>query len=232
MPKMSTITFRQIECFLEICRDFHFSKAASRLGLTQPPLSRNIKELEHVIGTRLFDRSTKKVSLTPAGVAFLGEVYQFPIQVNRAIDSAQRAESGEQSTLRIGFVGALLGNALLDVIDVQRQNHPDTQLKLVEDSPVRLLDSINKKELDGVFLGLKPDKFEEGLGSLVWKKEPLFACVPKTHSLASAGQVTLGKLSSEKLIVLSSDVAPTYRTLVEQLPTGEEERFQNHLRSY
>lgn len=217
MTQQPSPTFRQIQCFLEICRDFHFSNAATRLGLTQPPLSRSIKDLEQLIGTQLFDRSSKKVTLTAAGNAFLDEVYQLPLLINRAVDSAQRAGNGEQNILKIGFVGALLGNELLEIFNQYRLKHPDTQLKLFDDSPVNLLRKVAQKEFDCAFLGLKPDKLEPSLGSFVWKEEKLFACLSKSHSLSELKQISLKKLVQQNLVTLSPKSAPTYRNFVEKL---------------
>ncbi|MCH6257765.1 LysR family transcriptional regulator [Puniceicoccaceae bacterium K14] len=214
---MFSITHRQIECFLEICRDFHFSNAAKRLGLTQPPLSRNIKELETAIGARLFDRNPKNVRLTPAGTAFLDEIYRLPSLINRAVSSAQRAQNGEHSILKIGFVGALLGFDLLKIIDEFRSSFPKVQLKLIDDSPASLLEQINNDALDGIFLGLMPNKLSPNLNTLVWKKERLLACVPTSHKFANAKHITLKKLAHENLVTLSPQIAPAYSNLIDQL---------------
>lgn len=221
MSTHSNITFRQIQCFLEICRDFHFSNAAKRLGLTQPPLSRSIKDLEQIIETRLFDRSTKKVRLTAAGHAFLDEIYQLPLILNRAVNSAHRAEMGERAIVKIGFFGALLGNELLDIFETFRNKNPQTQLKLIDDSPANLLEMVKDNELDGIFLGLKPGETDPELEYTNWKKEKLFACVPNNHPLALSKQVSPNKLSTENLVVLSSKIAPSYRRTLEKLFNGQ-----------
>ncbi|MEM9160432.1 MAG: LysR family transcriptional regulator [Verrucomicrobiota bacterium] len=221
MNPFSTLTFRQIQCFLEVCRDFHFSNAAERLGLTQPPVSRNIQELESALGTKLFNRNPKKVELTPSGRAFLEEVYQLPILLNRAIDSARKASNGETATLRIGFFGAILGDALLGVFHAFRKRFPKIRLKLIDDTPAHLIEALSKEQIDAAFLGLDPTSLPANLERQVWRTERLFACVPKDHPFAARKSVTPAAIAKENLIALSPDAAPTYYSHIQRFFQNE-----------
>lgn len=208
---------KQIFTFLEVCRDFHFSQAASRLGVAQPQLSRTIKELEELLGTSLFVRQGRRVSLNAAGEVFLKEVYRLPALLGRAVEAARRAAEGEESVLRLGFVGALMGEQLLGVFERYRSEHPDTQLSLIDLPPADLLRQVEKGELDGAFLGVKPKELPSGVQSFQWKEEPLVACFPRGHRLSARKRLRVAELENETLVVLSGGLAPSYRDYLDDL---------------
>ncbi|MBD5781969.1 LysR family transcriptional regulator [Pelagicoccus sp. NFK12] len=210
-------THRQIGAFLEVCRDFHFSQAARRLGMAQPQLSRTVRELEAYIGTKLFARQGRKVSLSPAGEVFLREVFQLPAILGRAVEGARRAAAGEESVLRLGFVGALMGEELLEVFERYRSQHPDTQLSLFDLPPSDLLRQVESAELDGAFLGVKPKELPKGLSSFQWKEEPVLACLPREHRLANRKRIKVADLQDETVVVLAASLAPSYRDFLDEL---------------
>lgn len=212
---INTISHRQIACFLEVCRDFHFTKAARRLGLAQPPLSRHIRELETELGVPLFERTSRQVSLTPAGRVFLQEVYQIPTQLQRAAEAARRAAGGEESLVKIGFVGALMGEGLLGVFERFRRQHPDTQLVLEDAMPGGLLDQVGKGDLDGAFLGVKPSKLPAGVELVNWREGRVVVCISRGHGLAGRKRLRIADLVGEALVVLSAEIAPAYREFID-----------------
>lgn len=214
---MNEISHRQVACFLEVCRDFHFTKAAKRLGLAQPPLSRHISELEKALGVALFERSSRQVSLTPAGRVFLKEVYQLPSLLQRAVDGARRAAAGEETVLRIGFVGALVGEELFGIFEAFRRENPDTQLALEDAAPAKLLEAVSKGELDGAFLGVRPLALPRGVEALNWRSERVVACVGKGHRLAGRKRASVAELDQEALVALGSELAPAYREFLDRL---------------
>lgn len=208
---MIDISLKQLECFLEVCRDFHFTNAAKRLNISQPPLSRHIQELESTIGTKLFMREGKRVQLTKAGELFLKESYQIPSILAQAKEAAQRAGRGEPNRLRIGFVGALMEEQLLAHFKKFRMAHLDTQLALSDLSPARLLQEMEQGRLDGAFLGVRPKRALRGLESIPWKTEPLRVVLTKEHTLAKRRSIDPADLLDESLITLSDSVAPAFR---------------------
>ena len=214
---MKNISLKQIECFLEVCRDFHFTRAAARLGLAQPPLSRHIRELENKLGLKLFERSGKSVTLSLAGHAFLEEIYPLPSLLNRAIDAARRARTGEVAILRIGFVGAILGESLLDTFHRYRNQHPDTRLQLLDMKPSELIEQLESGNLDGAFLGVKPSRLSSKLRCCPWRREKLLVCLHQEHPLAQRERLKLKDIALENFISLSAAVAPSYRDLLDRL---------------
>ena len=208
---MIDVSLKQLECFLEVCRDFHFTNAAKRLNISQPPLSRHIQELESAIGAKLFHREGKRIRLTRAGELFLSESYQIPAILNRAKEAARRAARGEPKRLRIGFVGALMEEQLLRLFKQFREKHPDTQLALSDLSPARLLEELEAGRLDGAFLGVQPKRTIRGLQVVPWKTEALRVILTKEHPLSRKRSLIPADLADETLVTLSEVVAPAYR---------------------
>src|SRR5882762_7779766 len=105
-------TLRELECFTAVAEELSFTRAARRLHLAQPPLSRHIRALEEKIGTRLFERTRRTVVLTAAGGLFYEETRGILPQLIRAGEMAKRSGHGELARLRIGFVSAVLSPEL------------------------------------------------------------------------------------------------------------------------
>ena len=104
---------RHIRYFLAVAEERNFTRAAARVGIGQPPLSQQIKDLESEVGTNLFQRLPQGAELTEAGRAFLEIVKGFPAQAERAVRAAQRAARGESGTLRVGFTGSAVFNPVV-----------------------------------------------------------------------------------------------------------------------
>ncbi len=99
------LQFGQLRCFVVVATERHFGRAAARLNMTQPPLSRQIQQLEHALGVRLLDRGPHAVRLTPAGQAFLPEAERLLEASHAAALVARRAMTGEGGSVRVGYVG-------------------------------------------------------------------------------------------------------------------------------
>src|SRR3954471_15007611 len=124
---------RHLRYFVAVAEALHFGRAAERLGISQPPLSQQIQALEAELGVRLFDRSGRKVALTPAGSVFLDEARQTLAQAARAVAAARRAADGVIGEIRIGFTASAPFTALVPrIIHAYRQSFPDVHLRLAE----------------------------------------------------------------------------------------------------
>lgn len=185
--------------------------------MAQPPLSRHIRELETNLGVALFARSGKTSRLTPAGQAFLDDIYPVPGALHRAADAARRTQTGELEALSIGFVGALLDEALLSVFHRFRQTWPTTRLNLVDLPPQQLSEQLDSRELHGAFLGVRPSRLPAATTTFKWRTEALVACLPLEHRLAQRQRARLQDLAGENFVALSHAVAPDYRDLLDGL---------------
>src|SRR5262245_46479613 len=107
---------RHLRYFVAVAEELHFGRAAARVHIAQPPLTRQIRDLEEELGVRLFDRDRRGVELTAAGKVFLAGVRMLLEQADQAIADARRAERGEIGTLRIGYVGAVAYSGLPEIV--------------------------------------------------------------------------------------------------------------------
>ena len=209
---MTDFSLRELECFVAVSEELSFTRAAERLRLAQPPLSRHIKNLEERLGVQLFERSKRSVSMTPGGLAFLESAREIMIQVRRASEAARRATKGEVDRLEVGFVSAVLSKELVEVFSNFRRRHPGIQLNLHDRLPSEQLDSLAKGDLDIGFIGVAPVKVGANLATTAWHKERLMAFLPQDHEQAGAAGIRLSDLADQPFVMISSKAAPAFTT--------------------
>ena len=124
---------RHIRYFLAVAEERHFTRAAAKLGIGQPPLSQQVRDLEAEIGARLFHRVPHGAELTEAGKAFLEGVGRMPTLAEQAAKAARRASRGETGSIRIGFTAASAFNVVVPAtIRAFRRAHADVELTLYQ----------------------------------------------------------------------------------------------------
>jgi DNA-binding transcriptional LysR family regulator len=177
------MTLDQIRAFVAVAEELHFGRAADRLRMTQPPLSRHIQKLERTVGVPLLKRDNRHVLLTDAGRAFLDEARRMLTLVETASDRARRIASGAAGTVRLGFT-AVSAISMLGTLLRQLSAHlPEIDVILDERVTAGQVDGILRGELD---LGLARPPFTVGtLDSRVVFREPLCAVLPAGHPLAA-----------------------------------------------
>src|SRR3954465_12195669 len=126
------IELRHLRYFLAVAETLHFSKAAQRLGIAQPPLSQQIKRLEELVGHRLFDRSTRGVKLTLAGQLLVERARSTIEKVHDDLAQVRRLGRGEEGTLTVGFSGSVMFTGLPVAIREYRRKYPKVELRLQE----------------------------------------------------------------------------------------------------
>lgn len=214
---MNDYSIRELECFVAVAEELSFTRAAKRLHLAQPPLSRHIQALESRLGIRLFDRSTRGVSITAAGRAFLLDTRSALTQLQRAGASAKRASRGETGRLEIGFASAVYSPELVQLFRRFRQKHPEVQLTIHDSLPADQMRSIIEGRIDGGFVGTAPQKGSDELSFIPWHKEPLLLFVPPDHRLAKSRQVTFSQLREESFLAVASEASPAFSAQFHQL---------------
>lgn len=200
---------RHIRYFLAVAQEQNFTRAAQKIGIGQPPLSLQIRDLEREVGTRLFHRIPQGAELTAAGQAFHDLVRNIPAQVERATHAAQRAARGELGALRIGFTASASFNPVVaTAIRNFRRAFPDVDLTLEESNTLRLMAGLKEGDLDAVFI--RPGMAESGhLTMRVLSEESLLAVLPKDHAAASQKKLNLKDLSKDPFILYPREVGPT-----------------------
>jgi DNA-binding transcriptional LysR family regulator len=180
------ITLDQVRSFVAVAEELHFGRAAERLRMTQPPLSRQIQKLEKSVGVRLLERDNRRVELTGAGAAFLDEAYRLLNLVEGAGDLARRVDAGAAGVVRLGFTAVSAISILGPLLRRLTAELPDVEVVLSERVTGAQVDGIRRGELD---VGLARPPFDTGLlRSRVVLREPLMAVVPDRHPLAAVGR--------------------------------------------
>lgn len=177
------ITLDQVRSFVAVAEELHFGRAAERLRMTQPPLSRQIQKLEKTVGAQLLERDNRRVELTGAGVAFLQEAYRMLNLVESAGDLARRIDAGAAGIVRLGFTAVSAIAILGPLLQRLTAELPDVEVRLSERVTAAQVDGIRRGELD---IGLARPPFDTTLlSSRVVLREPLMAVVPVSHPLAA-----------------------------------------------
>jgi DNA-binding transcriptional LysR family regulator len=202
---------RHIRYFLAVAEERNFTRAAARVGIGQPPLSQQIKDLEGEVGAALFRRMPQGAELTPAGEAFLQVVQGFPAQAERAMHAAKRAARGESGSLRVGFTNSAVFNPVVAVaVRSFRRAYPDVELLLEQLNSTGLVSGVTEGRLDAVFL--RPGSAGgEDLHIRVVSEEPMVAVLPAGHAAAKTktAEVDLAELRSDPFVLAPRAVGPT-----------------------
>ena len=192
---------RHLRYALAIADERHFTRAAAKLGIAQPPLSQQIKLLEDELGVRLFHRLTRGVELTEAGAAFMPLALAAVQAAEQAAGAAKRAAKGEIGGISIGFTGSASFNPRVPhIIGRFREAYPRLAITLVEQTTARLLEALQAATLDVAFL--RPTLGEtDGLVSRRLPDEDLWIALPARHRLAGAERLDLVELAGDPFIL-------------------------------
>jgi len=203
----------RLSCFIAVAEELHFGRAAERLHMTQPPLSRQIQQLEAELGVQLIDRTTRTVTLTPAGVAFLPDARRILQLAEGAAQTVKRVPAGDLGTVVIGFTAASAHAVLPPLLEATRARLPDVKLDLREMVTAAQIEGLVTGELD---LGLaRPPLKRPGLVSRPLLHEQLVAALPADHPLASLGrQLTLNDLDGQDVVMYSPVQARYFNELL------------------
>ncbi|MDT2005411.1 LysR family transcriptional regulator [Rhodococcus opacus] len=175
-------SLNQLTQFVAVAEELHFGRAAERLHMTQPPLSRQIQLLEKDLDVQLFDRSSRAVKLTPAGKAFMADARRLLQQSERAALSVRKTSQGRSGILRVGFTGGSVYSGLETVLTSAQAVIEDVEVELRELVTMDQLEALSEGSLD---LGLvRPPVTRPHLSSRTLIRESLVAAIPPSHELA------------------------------------------------
>ena len=190
-----------LRCFVAVAEELHFGRAAIRLNLTQPPLSRQIQLLEHTLDVRLLDRTSRSVALTRAGHNFLPEARRLLRLAEGAALAARRTASGEEGSITLGFTAVSGYEFLPRLIKTFRAEAPGIDLVLKEMVSADQLESLTAGRID---VGLvRPSFNRRELASLCVVREPLLLAAPEDHPLALAPEVSVADLDRQPIVTFS-----------------------------
>ena len=205
---------RHIRYFLAVAEELNFTRAAAKLGIGQPPLSHQIKDLETEVGTLLFHRLAHGAELTEAGRAFHAAVLSIPAQTERAVLAARRAARGEIGSLKVGFTGSMVFGSLVPAsIRAFKRSYPDVKVTLDEYNSSRLTQGLHDDDIDVAFLRAPPEGID-GLQIRGVIEEPLVAMLPVDHPAAKQENVALTDLRHDSLILFGRTIGPLFDIVV------------------
>src|SRR3954452_20089933 len=216
------ITLEQLRGFVAVADELHFGRAAARLKMTQPPLSRQIQKLERVVGAQLLERDNRRVTLTAAGDVFLVEARRLLALADSAPEVARRVSSGSHGVVRIGFTAASTYGTLGRLLNEVARDLPDIDLDLSEMVTREQVAGLLNEEVD---LGLARPPFDaETFGSRLLHREALLVAVPAGHRvLARGGAARAADLSAEPVVMHSPTRARYfYDLVVSMVPTASQ----------
>jgi DNA-binding transcriptional LysR family regulator len=211
-----TMELRHIRYFLAVAEERHFTRAAAKIGIGQPPLSQQIKDLEAEVGAALFHRLAHGAELTEAGKAFLAGVREMPSIARRATMAARRAARGETGSLRVGFTSSATFDVVVSsAIRGFRRAYPEIHLTLEEANTTRLVVSLREGMLDAVFLRPGTPNTED-LQLRRLSEEPMVVALPKRHPAAPLEKIDLAMLKDDPFLLFPREIGPTvYDTVVD-----------------
>lgn len=210
-----TPELRLIRYFVAVAEELHFGRAATRLHITQPSLSRAIRELERTLGADLLARTKRSVRLTEAGRALLDEAPHALEEIERACEIARCVARGEAGQLRLGFLPSANVGLVPALVRESRKVHPDLELRLYELFDDPQIEALRERRLDlGILRDLRPD---DQLAYEPLRCELLSLAVAHDHRLASRRRVSYADLRDESLIIWPRSLAPqTHDTVIER----------------
>jgi DNA-binding transcriptional LysR family regulator len=192
---------RHLRYFLAVAEEGNFTRAAARLGIGQPPLSQQIRDLETEIGAMLFHRVPHGAELTAAGAAFLPEAKASLAAAEKARLAAQSANRGETGRLSLGFTASSAFNPIVSTTIRRFQARwPDVQLSLTEMNTLGLMQKLERGELDAAFMRPGLDD-PNGVRLKRLPDEPMVVALPANHPLAKQKTLPLALLAKESFIL-------------------------------
>src|SRR5579883_740706 len=199
---------RHLRYFVAVAEECHFGRAARRLYISQPPLSRQIRDLEEELGVRLLERTRQGVRLTDAGHHFLDGARQTLAQAERAVTLARHAAEGKSGFLSIGYIPTGDLGVIPKVLLPFRKKYSKVELVLRSLSVTPQIEELRRERIHLGFLRLPvhaPDLRIEPVHS-----EPLIVALPQHHPLTRNPRVSFSMLASEEFLVFPRRLAPTY----------------------
>jgi DNA-binding transcriptional LysR family regulator len=206
------IELRQIRYFIAVAETLHFGRAAERLHVTQPPLSRQVAALEKALGVKLIERHSRRARLTPAGEGFLNDAREVLAGLDQACRNAVAAQAGEKGDLTIGFMMHAAYSSVPTLTRRFMARWPDVRLHLRETLPSDLAKGVVDGRFDAA-IGFDPGAVR-GLRSRVLHRETLCLAAPADHPLAGRTRLTARDLQGEPLIASPVAVIPTLRKAI------------------
>jgi DNA-binding transcriptional LysR family regulator len=201
---------RHLRYFIAVGEEQHYGRAAKRLHVAQPALSRQIQDLEDEIGFKLFDRLPRGVKISAAGKLFLEDARRILQQLNESTVRAKRAATGQTGTLRVGFIESISWHGVVpDSFRLFRERQPDAELEVKPLSSLEQLEAVSAGQLDAGYVHATANTNRE-LAQLVVSVLNLMLAVPTGHPLAKLNKLRLRDLRDSSFVWFPRRESPIY----------------------
>jgi len=199
---------RHLRYFVAVAEELHFSRAARRLNLAQPPLSQQILALEGELGVKLFVRTSRRVDLTMEGTLFLDHARRVLAQAKEAVETVKSAGRGERGKLAIGYVTSAVYMLVPAILKEFHRERPAVELRCFEMNASRQIQALKQREIDvGV---LRTSIIDPTLVLVKLLREPLVLALPSDHPLAKHPRLRLRAFAQESFVVVPQVHSPAF----------------------
>ncbi len=209
------IEIRHLRYFLAVAEELHFRKAADKLFVSQPGLSRQIKQMEEELGFALFERSNKRVTLTKAGKYLKDEVEHIIKNLEDTFDHAQLIHEGMEGQISFGYVGSAMQNVIPELILRIREDYPNIHYSLREMENPEQIDALLLNDVDLAFVRL--EKVPKGLDIRPVFEDTFSLVLPEKYELEHINLENLVQFKNEDFILFDQSYSPAYYEQVMQI---------------
>ncbi|EJN05849.1 LysR substrate-binding domain-containing protein [Phyllobacterium sp. YR531] len=203
---------KRLRYFIAVAEELHFGRAAVRLGMAQPPLSRQIGQLEKDVGALLFDRSRSQIRLTQAGEILLERSRDLLASLDSTFAEVRRIGTGSEGRLRIAFVGSSTHGVLPTLVKSYRSHYPEVELVLTTMNNAELKRALIQREIDVAIA--RPSIVDDEVKTEFLHQEPLILALPDNSPLNSQAVPNLADLCDETFILYPSKPRPSFADYV------------------
>ena len=219
----------RLKAFIVVAEELNFRKSADRLGMSQPPLTRLIASLEEELDTPLFERTTRQVRITGAGVVLLKEAREIMSALGRIETEVRSMGKDRRGALKVGFSAAVFLARFPTIIEEFSNRFPKLKLDLQQDSTREILHGLKKGLFDiGFVEGITSDK---NLESYQVQDEVLGVLLPKKHPLAKRKEIEFSELKNETIILHSKHEAEEFHSRISRLIQGLKEKPKIYIKN-
>jgi DNA-binding transcriptional LysR family regulator len=211
-----------LRAFVVLAEELHFGRAALRLGLSQPQVSRRVRALEQELGVDLFLRTPRHTALTETGARLLEDAQETLAAADRLQARARAAAGTPAGRVAVGFVWSTLGTYLAPLVAAAPARHPDIELAVSQQRFVEIVPALRRGDVDLVVSRTLIERDE--MREILLRTEPAFIAVPVSHPFARRGTVRWRELEGEPMIALARALAPSAFDAI--LKTARERGFE------
>ncbi|WP_405410755.1 LysR family transcriptional regulator [Maribacter sp. Asnod1-A12] len=202
------IELRHLTYFLAVAQELHFRKAANKLFISQPGLSRQVKQMEEILETQLFERNKKKVALTPAGHYLKKEVEYIFNHLEKVKRQLKLVGDGNSGELRIGFLGSAMQQVIPKLLLGLKENYPKVKTSLEELSNVSQVDAVLKDKLDIGFV--RVSRVPSTLEMKTVFTDTFSLVLPERYPMLTREFEGMERFAKEDFILFSQAYSPLY----------------------